>query len=134
GALKVKSLEPQLKKFLDHENRDYAKTAMAALVAINPRIAEGLLKNLAAEHHPLDLRLLAVSQLAQLNATAAAKLGVGLLNKLDNPEQARGIFDAFLADGGRTNALAQVLVNTPIPEEVAIAARQHLQTAVPWDR
>lgn len=134
GALKVKSLEPQLKQFVDHGNRNYAKTAMAALAAVNPRVAEGLLKNLATEPHPLDLRLLAVSQLAQLNTTAAAKLGVGLLNKLDNPEQARGIFDAFLGDGGRTNALAQVLVNTPIPAEVAIAVRQHLQTAVPWDR
>src|SRR5690606_8852995 len=59
---------------------------------------------------------------------------VGLMDKLDNPEQAHGVFDAFLTDGGRTNALARVLVNTRIPEEVAVAVRQHLQTSVPWDR
>ncbi|GGC40184.1 L-sorbosone dehydrogenase [Parapedobacter defluvii] len=134
GALKVRSLEPQLKKLANHENRNYARTAMGALGAINPGAAQTLLKKLTTEQNPLDLRLIAVSQLAYLNAPAAAKIGVGLLNKLDNPEQAQGVFDAFLADGGRTKALAEVLVTTRIPEEVAVAARQHLQTSVPWDR
>lgn len=134
GALKIRSLEPQLKKLVNHENRNYAKAAMGALRSINPAAAQTLLKSLTTDQHPLDLRLIAVSQLAYLNAPAAAKIGVGLLNKLDNPEQAQGVFDAFLADGGRTNALAEVLVNMRIPEEVAVAARQHLQTSIPWDR
>lgn len=134
GALKIRSLESELKKFVDHANRNYAKTAMGALGAINPGAAQTLLKNLTSEQHPLDLRLIAVSQLAYLNAAAAAKIGVGLLSKLDNPEQAQGIFDAFLADGGRTHALAKELVASRIPEAVAVAARQHLQTSIPWDR
>ncbi|MGK6352826.1 PVC-type heme-binding CxxCH protein [Parapedobacter sp. DT-150] len=134
GALKVSALEPQLKKFVSHTNRSYAKTAMEALVAINPGTAEVILKNLATDRNPLDLRLIAISQLAHLNAPVAAKMGVELLNQLDKPEQARGVFDAFLADGGRTNALANVLINTRIPKEVAVTARQHLQSAIPGDR
>lgn len=134
GALKVKTLESQLKSFLDHTNRNYAKAAMGALVAINPGTAQTLVKNLTTDQYPLDLRLLAVSQLAYLNASAAAKIGTGLLNKLDNPEQAQAVFDAFLSDSGRTNALGEALVATRIPEAVAVAARQHLQTSIPWDR
>jgi len=134
AALKVKALESLLKSYADHDNRNYAKTAMAALVAINPSAAQSVLTNLTNARYPLDLRLIAVSQLANLDASAAAKLGVGLLSKLDKPEQAQGVFDAFLSDTKRTRALANVLVETRIPEEVAKAARQHLQTALPWDR
>ena len=134
GALKVKSLEPQLRPLASHESRDFAKAAMAALGTINPQATQTLLKDLAAGDSPLDLRLIAVSQLAYLNAPAAAKIGVELLNKLDNPEQAQDLFDAFLSDGGRTQALAEELVANRIPEPLALAARQHLQTSVPWDR
>jgi len=134
GALQVKTLEPQLKTLLNHENRHYAKAAMGALRAINPGGAQMLLENLATENNPLDLRLIAVSQLAQLNSPIAAKVGVELLNELDSPEQAQGIFDAFLTDGGRTRALAGALANTRIPEDVAVTARRHLQTSIPWDR
>src|SRR5690606_24781391 len=51
-----------------------------------------------------------------------------------NPEQGQGIFDAFLADSGRTRALADVLVTTRIPEDVAKAARQHLRKSIPGNR
>lgn len=134
GALKVGALEAQLKKFVGHTNRNYAKTAMEALAAIDPRTAAVILKNLATERNPLDLRLIAVSQLAHLDASDAARIGVGLLNKLDSPEQAKGVFDAFITDGGRTRALAEELTAARIPEAVAIAARQHLQSAIPGDR
>src|SRR5690606_37181505 len=83
---------------------------------------------------PLDLRLIAVSQLAHLNTPEAAKIGVGLLNDLDAPEQAKEVFDAFIGDGGRTKVLGEVLVDTRIPEAIALAARQHLQTAIPGSR
>lgn len=134
GALKVRSLEPQLKTLVNHENRDYAKAAMAALGAINPGAAQTVLKNLATGEHPLDLRLIAVSQLAGLNAPAAARIGADLMGKLENPGQGEGILDAFLTDSGRTHALAEVLVATRIPEEVAVAARQHLRKSIPWNR
>src|SRR5690606_2604841 len=49
-------------------------------------------------------------------------------------EQGQGILDAFLADSGRTKALADVLVATRIPEAAAVAARQHLQKSIPWNR
>jgi len=134
GALKVRSLEAQLKTGVNHENRTYAKAAMGALRSINPGAAQTLLKNLATGQHPLDLRLVAVSQLAYLNAPAAAKIGAELMGKLDNPEQGQEVFDAFLADSGRTKALADVLVAIRIPEEVAVAARQHLRKSIPWNR
>src|SRR3546814_10597025 len=89
GALKVGSLEPTIRTLLNNENRNYAKTAMAALAAINPRSAQTHLKQLTTEKNPLDLRLIAVSQLAYLNAPEAAKIGVGLLNDLDTPDQDR---------------------------------------------
>ncbi|HWK57798.1 MAG TPA: PVC-type heme-binding CxxCH protein [Parapedobacter sp.] len=134
GALKLSAFEPQLKKFLSHTNRNYAKAAMAAMAAVNPTATQGLLKNLATAQHPMDLRLIAVSQLVQLNAAAAAKISVGLLNELEDPEQAKNVFNEFLADGGRTNALATELLATRIPEAVALAARQHVQASIPWDR
>lgn len=134
GALKVSSLETQLKSLLAHQNRNYAKAAMGALGAINPGEARGLLKNLTGEKTPFDLRLIAVSQLANVNAPEAARIGVSLLGKLEKPEQAQEIFGAFVSDRGRTNALAEELVATRIPEEIAVAARQHLQRAVPWNR
>ncbi len=134
GALKVGSLEPLLRTLVNHENRNYAKTAMAALASINPGATQSLLKSLTTERNPLDLRLIAVSQLAHLNAAEAAKIGVGLLGDLENPDQAKEVFDAFIHDGGRTNALANVLVETRIPEAIAVAARQHLQHAIPGDR
>ncbi|MFB2117775.1 PVC-type heme-binding CxxCH protein [Parapedobacter sp. 2B3] len=134
GALKANVFEPQLKKFVSHGNRNYAKAAMRAMAAINPAATQALLKNLATAQHPMDLRLIAVSQLVRLNAAAAAKIGVGLLNELEDPEQALGVFNEFLADGGRTNALATELIATRIPEAVALAARKHVQTAIPGDR
>src|SRR5690606_40709170 len=67
GALKVGSLEPPIRTLLNHENRNYAKTAMAALAAINPKSAQTHLKQLTTKKNPLDLRLIAVSQLAHLN-------------------------------------------------------------------
>lgn len=134
GALKVTSLQSSLKKLVNHANRNYAKSAMGALAAINPADAQTVLKGLTREQHPLDLRLLAVSQLANLNAPEAARIGVGLLNKLENPEQAQDVFSAFITDSTRTNALAEQLATSRIPEAVAIAARQHLQSAIPGGR
>ncbi len=134
GALKVKSLESQLTNLVKHENRNYAKAAMGALATINPRATQTLLQNLTDKQNPLDLRLIAVSQLAYLNAPAAARIGAGLMGELDNPEQVQGIVDPFLVDSARTNALAQVLETTRIPEEVAVAARQHLRKSIPWNR
>ncbi|MEC3880473.1 PVC-type heme-binding CxxCH protein [Parapedobacter sp. 10938] len=134
GALKVGALEPPITKHLKHENRKYAKTAMAALAAINPRSAQAHLKQLTNGKQPLDLRLIAVAQLAHLNAADAARIGVGLLDDLDTPDQAKEVFDAFIGDGGRTQVLGEVLVDTRIPEAVALAARQHLQSAIPGSR
>ncbi|MGV3763598.1 PVC-type heme-binding CxxCH protein [Parapedobacter sp.] len=134
GALKVHTLEPQLKKYLSHSNRDYAKAAMGAMATINPTATQTLLKNLTTAQYPMDLRLIAVSHLVRLNAPAAAKVGVELLNELDDMEQAKSVLNEFFADNGRVNALATVLASTRIPEATAIAARQHLQTAIPWDR
>lgn len=134
GVLKVRSLQPALKKSLNHENRNYAKAAMAALAAINPAEARSVIRNLTKEPNPLDLRLIAVSQLANLNAPEAARIGVSMLAKLSSPEQAQEVFSAFITDSERTNALARELANSRIPEDVAIAARKHLQSAIPGDR
>ncbi|QEC51894.1 putative membrane-bound dehydrogenase-like protein [Anseongella ginsenosidimutans] len=134
GALKVNALQPLLRSRLNHENRNYARTAMSALAAINPASAQTLIKNLTTAKHPLDLRLIAVSELALINAPEAAKIGAGLLNELDNPEQAQEVFNVFLSDRGRLHALAEELVATRIPEKVALAARQHLQKTIPANR
>ncbi|HYH56499.1 MAG TPA: hypothetical protein VD772_07810, partial [Anseongella sp.] len=134
GALRVNALEPQLRSLTGHENRNYASTAMGALAAINPSGARTHLKSLATGKHPLDLRLIAVSHLALINAPEAAKISVTLLNELDNPRQAQEVFNAFMADRGRLNALAEELVATRIPEAVAVAARQHVQKTIPFNR
>lgn len=57
-----------------------------------------------------------------------------MLNELDDPEQAQKVFDAFLADRGRLQALAEELAGTRIPESVAKAGREHLQKTIPWNR
>lgn len=134
GALRVTSLTPSIKTLLSHENRNYAKAAMASLAAINPNEARVLIKGMLATQPPMDLRLLAVAQLAHLDAREAAKIGIGLLHELEDPKEAAGVFDAFISDAGRTKALAEELNQTRIPEAVAIAARQHLQGAIPGDR
>lgn len=134
GTLKVASLSGTLQPLTSHANREYAKAAMRALASINPRTAATLISRLTESRHPLDLRLLAVSQLAHLNASSAAKIAVDLLANLDDPEQAKELFDAFISDGARTQALGEVLVQTTIPEPVALAARQYLLTAIPGGR
>lgn len=134
GALRVSALAPPIKTLVRHENRNYARAALASLAAINPGDTKALLNNLLAEQQPMDLHLIAVAQLAHLDATEAAKIGVALLHKLDAPEQAGEVFAAFINDAGRTKALADVLAEIRIPEAVAKAARQHLQGAVPGDR
>lgn len=134
GTLRIAALASPIKTQLQHENRNYAKAAMAAVAAINPTEAQSLLSALSGAQQPMDLRLLAVAQLAHLNAPAAAKIGVGLLHELDAPEQATAVFGSFISDAGRTKALAEELGKTRIPEPVAIAARQHLQSAIPGDR
>ncbi|RQP10311.1 MAG: dehydrogenase [Parapedobacter sp.] len=134
GALRVKSLQVPLKRLVDHENRGYAKAAMEALAAISPSEAQILLKGLTREQHQLDLRLLAVSQLASLNAPEAARIGVRLLNTLDRSELAQELFTVFFSDSTRTHALAEKLIATRIPEAVALAARRQLQSAIPGHR
>src|SRR5690606_18213449 len=106
GALRVSALAPPIKTLVRHENRNYARAALASLAAINPGDTKALLNNLLAEQQPMDLHLIAVAQLAHLDATEAAKIGVALLHKLDAPEQAGEVFAAFINDAGRTKALA----------------------------
>lgn len=134
GALRVNALEPQLRSFVTHENRNYARTAMGALTSMNPDRAKSLIKSLTASDQPLDLRLLAVAQLAAIHAPEAAETGVALFKELEDPKQVRVVIDAFLPDRGRVKALAEKLGETRIPEAVAMEARQHLQNAVPWNR
>lgn len=134
GALKASSLEPQIKSLVSHSNRNYAKAAMGAIAAINPGEAKSLLKELTSEKNAMDLRLIAASQLASVDAPEAAKIGVSLLNKIENPEEAQQVFGAFISDRGRTKALAEELITTRIPEPLAVAARQHLQRSIPWNR
>lgn len=134
GALRVSALEPLLRSLVSHKDRNYAGTAMDALAAISPARTQSLLKGLTTANHPPDLRLMAVSRLARLNAPEAARIGVSLLNELDDPAQAKEVFDAFTADRGRLKALAEVLADERIPEDIALAARQHLQKAIPWNR
>src|SRR5690606_37585577 len=88
GALRVAVLATPIKTLLQHENRNYARAAMASLAATNPGETKTLLQKLMAEQPPMDLRLIAVAQLAHLDATEAAQIGVALLHELDAPEQA----------------------------------------------
>ncbi len=134
GALKLTSLSNDLKSLVNHSNRNYSRAAIGALTSINPEGSQSLLKELAGEKNPLDLRLIAVSQLASVNAPEAAKIGVSLLGKLTDPEQGKEIFSAFISDRKRTAALAEELMATRIPTPVAVAARQNLQRSVPWNR
>lgn len=134
SALNLKSLSTQLTDLTRHENRNYGKAAMAALAQIAPQDAEKLLVDLSGESNPMDLRLAAVAQLASVNPSEAAKIGTRLINKINNPEAAIGVFSAFLADGRRTQAIAEELSVTKIPEPIAVAVRQHLQRVIPWNR
>jgi putative heme-binding domain-containing protein len=134
GALKVTSLASQIKSQLSHSNRNYAKAAMASLSAIDPQGSLPLLKELSTDKNPMDLRLIAVSQLAYLDAPEAAKIGIGLLQKLDTPAQADELFTVFVSNKARTTALAEELLTRRIPESLAVAARQRLQRSIPWNR
>ncbi len=134
GALKLNSLDNELKSLVNHSNRNYSKAAVSALTSIYGREAQSFLKELAGDKNPIDLRLIAVSQLATVNAPEAARIGVSLMGKMTDPEQAREIFTAFTSDRRRTNALAEELITTRIPEPIALAARQNLQRSVPWNR
>ncbi len=134
GALRLSGLSTELNSLVNHPNRNYARAAVSALTAIHAEKSESLLKELAGEKQPMDLRLIAVSQLASVNASEAAKIGVSLLGKINNPEQAREVFSAFISDRRRTAALAEELMATRIPEAIAVAARQNLQRSIPGSR
>lgn len=134
GALKLQSLAPQLNSLVRHDNRNFSRASLAALTSINPGEARALLTDLTGEKNPLDLRLIAVSQLAQVSAPEAAKIGVGLLGKIKDPAEASDLFAAFVTDKNRTTALAEELMASRIPEPVAVAARQNLQRIIPWYR
>ncbi len=134
GALRLNSVSTELNSLVSHPNRNYSRAAVSALTSIHAEKSESLLKELAGEKNPMDLRLIAVSQLASVNAPEAARIGVSLLGKIADPEQAREVFTAFISDRRRTAALAEELITTRIPEPVALAARQNLQRSVPWNR
>ncbi len=134
GALRLNSLGNELKSLVNHPNRNYARAAVSALTSIQAGESQSFLKELAGEKNPIDLRLIAVSQLALINAPEAARIGVSLLGKITDPDQIREVFAAFTSDRRRTAALAEELITTRIPEPVALAARQNLQRSVPWNR
>lgn len=134
GALRLNSVSTELNSLVSHPNRNYSRAAVSALTSIHAEKSESLLKELAGEKNPMDLRLIAVSQLASVNAPEAARIGVSLLGKIADPGQALEIFTAFISDRRRTAALAEELITTRIPEPVALAARQNLQRSVPWNR
>ncbi|ODS79316.1 MAG: dehydrogenase [Cytophagaceae bacterium SCN 52-12] len=134
GALRLNALGNEIKSLVNHPNRNYARAAVSALTSIYAGESESLLKELAGEKNPVDLRLIAVSQLASVNAPEAAKIGVSLLGEITDPEQAKEVFAAFISDRRRTAALAEELIATRIPEPVALAARQNLQRSMPWNR
>src|SRR3546814_18554944 len=99
-----------------HEHMNDARTALYSLTASNPAISETLMKRKTAAGNPKDLRIIAFSELAAINAQEAARAGVVLINELDSPEQVPQLFDAFLPDRGRVQALGNVLADTRIPD------------------
>ncbi|WP_080236951.1 PVC-type heme-binding CxxCH protein [Spirosoma rigui] len=110
------------------------KAALAALASTDKTSGWKALTELTGAKNPADLRLAAVSQLVAVNPSEAARIGADLLRTLPGAADATELYQAFLSSKPGMKALADELTARKIPEKRALAGRQLMQRAVPYNR
>ncbi|MEQ9443879.1 MAG: dehydrogenase, partial [Cyclobacteriaceae bacterium] len=134
GYWKLAEFQQQLVTLAQTGKKNMVKAALGALASMDDSTSRHLLTDLTGANSSPALRLMATAELVSLDASQAANLALAVLKNLPKPEDASDLFAAFVSRKEGTQALAEVLNEQTIPEEVAKIGRQTMQQRLPWFR
>jgi putative heme-binding domain-containing protein len=134
GLWQLSELNGTLVNLVEKGEKNNRKAALGALAAMKNDRARTSIIQLTGGKNPIDLKLAATSQLVSVDAGEAARIGTDLVRSLPAETDVSELFQAFLATKQGTGALAEELAAKKIPEARAIAGRQLVQRAVPYNR
>ncbi|WP_237587017.1 PVC-type heme-binding CxxCH protein [Pontibacter russatus] len=134
GYWDMEEMSGQLISLTQKKDKNIRKAALGALAALDSGKAEKALTGMASGKNDMELRLLATAQLASLNVDEAARLGVGLLQRLPAQEDASELFRAFLSQKQGARVFGEELMSRKIPADVAKAVRPGFERQIPWGR
>ncbi|QMU31490.1 c-type cytochrome [Adhaeribacter radiodurans] len=134
GYWRLQEMTSRLTSLIQKGDKDIKRAALGAIATWGDTKAEKLLMDLASGKNPMELRLLATAQLAQVNVTEAARLAVDLLRIMPEQTDVSELFQAFIANKQGAQVLAGTLKAKKIPVNMAKAARLAVQRQVPWHR
>ena len=134
GYWGMEEMNGRLLSLVRKGDKNMKRAALGALAALDKNKAEQVLTGLAGAKNDPETRVLATAQLAAINVSEAARLGVELLRTMPEQTDAAELYQAFISQKQGARVLAEALMAKKIPANIASAGRQAIQRQVPWNR
>ncbi|MEX2513174.1 MAG: PVC-type heme-binding CxxCH protein [Cyclobacteriaceae bacterium] len=134
GLWNRSELNLRLAKLVEDGALNIKKEALHALATMEDESSHQLLASMTGEKYPTPIQILATSQWVPLDPVASSEKALKLFNSNLTPEEAIGLFAAFLNHKESMEALVDQLTKNGIPETMAKAGRQAMQRHLPWYR